>query len=161
MSSKLAIEVLIRQDRSQVFDLLVDLRHYGAWLPHSSVFAGTTLISDGPIAVGTTYVEASLWGTRRGSITALQPPECVSYHQPMTLRPRWAGTIDVHIDDVLQDSGGATRLTRHLRLDLHGPVRSLEGVIARAFETEIRRTHARLKAYAETPLEGRPAAALS
>ncbi|MBO9707497.1 MAG: SRPBCC family protein [Caulobacter sp.] len=150
MSLKLAIEVLIEQDRRKVFDLLVDLRHYGAWLPHSTVFAGTAVIAAGPIAVGTTYVETSFWGARHGLVTALEPPARVSYSQPMTLRPGWAGVIDIHIDDVLEEAGAKTRLTRYLRLDFEGPVRFLDVAVGQAFEREIRRTQARLKAYAET-----------
>jgi uncharacterized protein YndB with AHSA1/START domain len=150
MSRKLEIEVLIERDRRKVFDLLVDLRNYGAWLPHSTVFAGTVVIADGPIVVGSTYVETSVWGTRHGQVTALEPPARASYRQPMSLRPTWAGVIDVHIDDVLQEVGAGTRLTRHLRLDLKGPIRILGGVVGYAFKKEIRRTHARLKAYAES-----------
>lgn len=74
MSTILVFEAVIERQRELVFDLLVDLRRYADWLPHSPAFKGTTLISAGPIHTGTTYVETSPWGTRRGTVTALDRP---------------------------------------------------------------------------------------
>lgn len=151
MCMTLIVETLIEQERERVFDILIDLRNYGAWLPRSVVFRGTTSISPGPIRVGTTYREASLWGIRRGVIAALDRPDRVSYRQPMTLRPAWIGVIDVQIDDRLADVRSATRLTRQLSLRFQGPVRHFKDAVARAFRTEVERTHASLKMYAEAP----------
>lgn len=149
MRATRTIETLIDEDRGLIFDILIDLRHYDLWLPPSLVFRGTTSISDGPIRPGTTYLETSLWGARHGTILQAERPSRISYRQPMTLRPDWLGTIDIRIDDRLTPVGAATRLTRTLKLGFQGPVRLLRVAVARAFEVEIERMHARLKAYAE------------
>ncbi len=79
----------------------------------------------------------------------MERPGRISYRQPMTLRPSGLGVIDVRIDDTLTKLGSATKLQRRLSLGFQGPVRLLRGAVAQAFEIEIKRTHARLKAYAE------------
>jgi uncharacterized protein YndB with AHSA1/START domain len=144
------ISTAIGQDRGLVFDLLTDLRQYDSWLGRSGVFRGTTSIAPGPIRVGTTYVESSLWGTRHGVINALDRPGLVRYRQPMALRPRWLGTVDVRINDTLTTDGHTTLLTRSIRLTFIGPVRFARRAVARAFRREIARTHSALKMRAES-----------
>lgn len=150
MTATLAVEILIRQKRSVIFDVLQDIRGYGEWLPNSIVFRGTSSISEGPIRVGTTYVETSLWGTRQGIVTELDRPRCLQYHQPMTLRPAWLGVIDVRIQDTLTEEDNFTHLTRALTLGFQGPVRNLKTTVAISFRMEIERMQARLKQYAES-----------
>ncbi len=105
------VETWIGCEPNLVFDTLADLRRYGEWLPPSSVFRGTTAICEGPIRPGTTYVETSPWGTRRGVVTAMHRPVRISYRQPMTLHPAWLGMIDVQVEDTLEAAGSETRLT--------------------------------------------------
>src|SRR5437867_1130042 len=90
-------EVDIRGSADTVFATLADLRGYGRWLANSSAYPGTTEISADPIAVGTTYVEASSTGVRRGTVTELDAPTRITFHQPMTMKPRFFGTIDIHV----------------------------------------------------------------
>lgn len=149
MQEKRIIETWIDRDPDLVFDILVDLRHYREWLPHSTVFQGTTTISPGPIAPGTTYVESSIWGRRNGRIVELDRPFRVSYRQPMTLRPAWLGTIDVRVEDSLTGAHSGTLLRRTLRLDFQGLIRFFAQPVTHAFATEIRRVQRRLKAHAE------------
>ncbi len=54
---ELRFETDVGASADDVFSLLADLRGYDPWLPRSSAFHGTSTISDGPIGVGTTYVE--------------------------------------------------------------------------------------------------------
>ncbi|WP_125903140.1 hypothetical protein [Luteibacter rhizovicinus] len=150
MKITMVISTAIEQDCGLVFDLLTDLRQYGLWLRRSGVFRGTTAIAPGPIGVGTTYVESSLWGTRHGIINALERPALVSYRQPMALRPRWLGTVDVRINDTLATVEGVTLLTRSIRLTFFGPVRFIKQAVALAFQREIVRTQSALKEYAES-----------
>lgn len=132
-----------------IFDVLVDLRHYGDWLPHSAVFEGTQTISEGPIAEGTRYKEHSLFGTRDGIIVRLRRPSCIAYHQPMSLRPAWLGQLDIDVTDTLTDLGANTELSRTLRVTPSGPVRFAGRAITWFFAREIKRMHAQLKAYVE------------
>ncbi len=131
------VETEIEQRREIVYDILVDFRNYDSWLPRSLAFKGTTSISEGPIRVGTTYVEASVWGTRRGTVNALSRPDRMSYSQPMTLNPAILGVIGVRVEDSLTAVGAKTRVTRRLDLGFQGPVRFVAGFVAKSFKTEI------------------------
>jgi uncharacterized protein YndB with AHSA1/START domain len=66
----LRFETDVAANIERVFMLLAELRDYDRWLPRSSAFKGTSEISDGPIALGTTYVEPGPLGVRHGRVTA-------------------------------------------------------------------------------------------
>ena len=83
----LVFEADVAAPAETVFDALVDLPGYGRWLTSSSAYAGTTEVSTDPVAAGTTYVEQSPSGTRHGTVTELDRPSRVTFHQPMTMRP--------------------------------------------------------------------------
>ena len=78
---KFEADILASADR--VFSLLADLRDYDRWLPASAAFRGTVRISDGPIAVGTTYLEPGPFGTRRGVVTAMDLPSLDEFVRSM------------------------------------------------------------------------------
>jgi hypothetical protein len=66
---RLRWETEISASAEGVFSLLAELRDYDRWLPRSTAFNGTTQISEGPIAEGTTYIEPGPFGTRNGKVT--------------------------------------------------------------------------------------------
>ena len=88
----LSFEADIAASAERVFSLLADLRNYAQWLPASSAFYGTSEISEGPVGVGTTYVERTPVGVRHGVVTALVRPTRLDFEQPMTLKPRLLGS---------------------------------------------------------------------
>jgi hypothetical protein len=143
------IETWIDSQPDLIFDVLIDLRSYDEWLPDSAVFRGTTAISRGAIGPGTTYIESSPWGIRRGQVVDMDRPVRISYHQPMTLRHVWMGTIDIHVDDLLTPVNTGTLVKQGLSLDIQGPARVFGSSIASSFVTEIKRMQAQLKAYVE------------
>lgn len=149
MHERRIIETWIDREPGPVFDILVDLRRYGEWLPHSTVFRGTSSISAGPIGPGTSYVETSFWGTRNGRIVELERPCRLCYRQPMALRPAWLGVIDVRVEDTLANVRSGTLLRRTLHLGFSGPVSFFSGAVTHAFAAEIRRMQERLKVHAE------------
>jgi uncharacterized protein YndB with AHSA1/START domain len=146
---QLDFEAEIRASVESVFALLVDLRNYDRWLPRSSAFHGTTEISDGPIGVGTTYVEPGPTGVRRGRITEYEPPLRLGFEQPMTLKPRGAGEIDIRLAHTLTPSAGSVHLQRSIFLEFSGPVRFARRLVKRSFVVENDRMMKALKAYAE------------
>jgi uncharacterized protein YndB with AHSA1/START domain len=130
-----------------VFDTIVDLPGYGRWLTPSAEYAGTTEISTDPIAAGTTYVERSPGGVRHGTVTELDRPSRVAFHQPMTMRPRLLGVIDIHVAYTLAPTAGGVHLTREVTLSM-GPLLSLlRPVVLRRFRRESRRTMDALAAF--------------
>lgn len=156
MPITLVFQAIVERPPDLVFDILSDLRRYGDWLPHSNVFKGTTAISDDPIRVGTTYVEISPWGIRCGVVTEASRPVRLAFKQPMSLRPRFLGGIDIRLDHAIDAAGSSTRITRTLELDLCGIARLLRRPILRSFAVENRRMLAALKIHAERlPAAGR------
>jgi uncharacterized protein YndB with AHSA1/START domain len=147
----LAFEADIEASAERVFAILVDLRHYDRWLPTSPAFRGTTEISDGPIAVGTTYVEHSPSGTRTGRVTELVAPTRVAFEQPMTMRPRALGTIGIRLGHTLTPGDGSVHVRRTLELALPIQLRLARPVVRRQFVAENERMMQALKAFAERP----------
>ena len=148
--TELRFEADIEASAERVFALLADLRDYDRWLPNSAAFRGTVRISEGPIAVGTTYLEPGPFGTRRGTVTRMDAPTQLCFEQPMTLKPRLLGSIGIKLAHTLTPRGPASvHLSRVLELSPRGPVVLLMPVILPAFRGENLRMLQTLKAYAE------------
>jgi uncharacterized protein YndB with AHSA1/START domain len=140
----------IRAAAERVFSLLAELRDYDRWLPGSSAFRGTHRISEGPIGVGTTYVEPGLFGVRHGKVTEFEPPRRLAFEQPMTMRPSAFGVIGIRLWMTLAPDGNTVRVSRDLQLDPSGPVKLLMPFVLPAFRSENMRFMKTLKAYAES-----------
>lgn len=144
----LVFEADVAAPAETVFDALVDLPGYGRWLTSSSAYAGTTEVSTDPVAAGTTYVEQSPSGTRDGTVTELDRPSRVTFHQPMTMRPRLLGVIDIHVTYTLAPTTAGVHVTRLVRLTIPWPLRLAQPLVLRQFDHESRRTMDALAAYA-------------
>ena len=151
MSSTLELrfETTIHARAERVFAILADLRNYDRWLPRSSAFHGTAEISDDPIRLGTTYVEPGPAGVRRGRVTAFDPPTQLGFEQPMTMRPRGAGLVDIGLTLVLTPTDDSVHLMRTVSLTFAGPVRLAKPLVTRSFMIENDRMMAALRTYAE------------
>jgi uncharacterized protein YndB with AHSA1/START domain len=146
---ELHIETDIRSTADSVFATLIDLRGYDRWLPKSSAFPGTTEVSSDPVAVGTTYVESSSAGVRRGTVTELQPPTLVTFHQPMTMKPALLGTIDIHVRYTLTKADEVVHLSRVVELTLPWQLKLMKALVLKQFRAESERTVNALKAFLE------------
>jgi hypothetical protein len=118
------------------------------WLATSSAFHGTTPISPGPVTLGATYREPGPFGVRNGTVTELEKPAKITFHQPMTMKFR-AGTIDVTVRYTLTPTAGQTHVTRVVTLGIPRSLKLFQPLLIRAFRTESRRTLLALKAYAD------------
>jgi uncharacterized protein YndB with AHSA1/START domain len=152
---KLNFEIDVRAPLEQVFTLITDLRAYDTWLPGSTAFHGTTTISDGPIRVGTTYVEPGPFAVRHGRVIELAPPTRVTFEQPMTLRPGFFGVVGIRLACDLAQAADSVRVRRSLDLTFQGPVKLARAVIIRLFEDENKRTLDALKTFAESQVQSR------
>ena len=141
---------MLRSAAERVFSLLAELRDYDRWLPGSSAFRGTHRISEGPIGVGTTYVEPGPFGVRHGRVTEFEPPRRLAFEQPMTMRPSALGVIGIHLVMTLTPDGDTVHVRRELRLDPRGPVKLLMPAVLPAFRSENIRLMEMLKQYAES-----------
>jgi hypothetical protein len=132
-----------------VFDLIADLHDY-RWLPAVGDYQGTSEISPAPVAVGTTYVERSRTGVRRGVVIALARPDVVAFRQPMTLRPGLLGTIESTVTMSVSANAIGARVTRTVELGLPRRLRPVRSIIVSRYARESDRMLGLLKAHAES-----------
>ena len=144
----LKLEADIGAPTEKVFDLITDFGGQDRWLAPSSSFRGTTLLSPGPVALGTRYRESEPFGVRNGTVTEFERPVKVTFHQPMTIRLH-AGTVDVTVRYTLTPNAGSTHVTRVVTLGIPRSLTLFQPVLVGAFRKESRRTLLALKAYAD------------
>lgn len=142
------LDVDIDGPAEKIFDLIIDFGGQDRWLPRSSYFRGTTLLSGGPVTLGTRYRESDPFGIRNGTVTEFEPRAKVTFHQPMTLRLH-AGTIDVTVAYTLTPTTGLTHVTRIVTLEIPRSLRLVQPVLIRAFRKESTRTVLALKAHVD------------
>jgi uncharacterized protein YndB with AHSA1/START domain len=146
---ELQLDIDVQAPPAVVFDLIADLRGYDRWLTTSKSFPGTTEVSTDPVAVGTTYVESGPDGMRRGTVTELERPERVAFHQPMSLKPGLLGAIDILVRYTLTPTEGGTHVHRTVTLALPWQLKPAQPLVMRRFRGESERTMAALKTRAE------------
>lgn len=144
---ELPCEAGIGWPADQIFDLITDFAGQDRWLAKSSAYRGTTLLSSGPVALGTTYREPGPFGVRNGEVTEFERPVNITFHQPMTMRLH-AGIIDVTVRYTLTPAAAGTRVRRDVTLGIPRSLRLIQPLLVRAFRDESRRTLLALKAYA-------------
>jgi uncharacterized protein YndB with AHSA1/START domain len=132
-----------------VFDLVSDLHGYGRWLSTAGDYEGTSELSPAPVAVGTTYVERSRRGVRHGIVIALARPDVIAFRQPMTLRPRLAGTIDSTVSMSVAATATGARVTRTVELGIPVRLRLARSLVVGRYARESERMLHALKAFAE------------
>jgi hypothetical protein len=118
------------------------------WLAPFSSFRGTTVLSPGPVALGTRYRESEPFGVRNGTVTEFERPAKVTFHQPMTIRLH-AGIIDVTVRYTLTRNAGSTHVTRVVTLEISWLLKLFQPVLVGAFRKESRSTLLALKANAD------------
>lgn len=141
-------EADINCSAERIFDLIVDFAGQNRWLTSSSSFRGTHQVSSDPVSLGTTYREPGPFGVRNGTVTELERPTRVTFHQPMTLK-LGAGILDVTVRYTLSRSADKTHVRRVCSLGIPSRLRFLTPVIAAQFRGESARTLRALKAYAD------------
>lgn len=145
---ELKLDADIDSPAGKIFDLITDFGGQDRWLPRSSFFRGTTLLSDGPVTLGTRYRESDPFGIRNGTVTEFEPPAKVTFHQPMTLRLR-AGTIDATVAYTLTPAADLTHVSRVVTLGIPRSLRLVQPLLIRAFRKESTRTALALKAHVD------------
>jgi uncharacterized protein YndB with AHSA1/START domain len=142
----------IEGSRETIFDLIADMPNYGRWLPGSDAFGGTTRVSPYPVRLGTTYLDAGPAGERPGSVTEFDRPKSIAFHHTMLIkRGPLTANCDIHIRCTLEPDRGATMVSRvlDLTIEIPGPLRLVEPLVASAFRKENARILAELKRHVE------------
>lgn len=102
-----------------VFARLIDVTSYSSWLPEESTSRSCELTSDGPVDVGTTYVDHTGIGPMVGEVLELQRPTRVVFRQ------RRRGVLEALQTNVLEPIDGGTRVHHRFDGTLFGPLRLL------------------------------------
>ncbi len=146
---ELHLETDIASSAESVFDTIADLRTYSRWLTQEGSYGGTTDITPGPIALGSTYVEHESRGVRRGTVTEFDRPTRLTFHQPMTLRPRLAGVIDITVRYAITPRDGVVHVDRDVTLVMPWSLKLVQPIVVRQFRSESQRAMNALKAFLE------------
>lgn len=149
MTTTIERQVDIAASPEVVFDLACDLHGYDRWLPSVGDYEGTSEVSPPPVAIGTTYVERSRRGVRRGIVVALARPDVVAFREPMTLRPRFAGVIESTVSMSFAPTAAGVRVTRTVELGIPKRLALVRSMIVGRYTSESERMLRALKAYAE------------
>jgi uncharacterized protein YndB with AHSA1/START domain len=147
--AELHLEIDIAASAEKVFDTIADVRGYSRWLTQEGPYGGTTEVTPGPIALGTTYVESERRGVRRGTVTEFERPTRVTFDQPMTLRPKLAGVIDITVRYTLAPSDAGVHVDRDVTLQVPWSLKLAQPIVVRQFRSESQRTLDALKAFVE------------
>ena len=144
-------EAEIDAPAERIFAAIVDFRGYDRWLTTSSVFEGISDISSDPIALGTTWSEPGPNGVRRGTVTEFEAPTRVTFHQPMTMSPRFLGVIDITVSVTLTPATPTSVLVRRVvMIGIPLPLKLVQPLVVRQFRIESGRTLLALKDFAES-----------
>jgi uncharacterized protein YndB with AHSA1/START domain len=127
-------------DRSieEVFARLADLADYGSWMHRTGLFRRCGQTSDGPLAKGTLYFDASRMGTFRGEVTEFQPPSRIAFRESL----RWFGSdlMEARPEYSLEAAGRRTIVHHVAEGELRGWMRFMKPVAALLAKSERART---------------------
>ena len=146
---EITCEADIRRSPEKIFDVITDFAGQERWLEKSKYFRGTREVSSDPVRLGTTYREPGPLGVRHGTVTEYERPTKVTFHQPMTLRPR-IGTMDIVMRYVLTPQAGSTRVRRLVTIQVARLLKFAKPLLAREFRRENERTLRALKAHCDS-----------
>jgi len=144
------VEIEEKVDRpiDVVFDQLVDIDGYPAWMPDGGFFVDCRVSSEGPVEEGTRYIDRTRLGAVSGEVATLERPERVVFHYTarlfgMKAMEGWPGyTLE-------PDGDAGTRLLHEAEARLYGPFKLLAPLIQILAERERQRTVDALKASLE------------
>ena len=86
---------------------------------------------------------------RHGTVTGFEPLTRVTFHQPMTMKPRLLGIIDITVSYTLTPAATAVNILRDVTLTLPWPLKLVRPIVLRQFRAEAVRSLGALKAFAE------------
>lgn len=148
MIVEIPLQAEVQCSAERIFEVIADLNGQDRWLGRSAAFRGTVDVSDNPVRLGSTYREPSPQGVRHGEVTEFEPPELITFHQPMRLRP--FGRIDIVQRCTLEPQGDTTLVRRVAVVGIPVYLRPVAHIIIRTTSRESERTLTVLKAYCET-----------
>jgi uncharacterized protein YndB with AHSA1/START domain len=147
---RVVIDEIIDSPAEQVFELATDLPRYSDWMPRSGIFKECRQTSDGPVGLGTTYLDDGRMGLFRGEVVTFEKPTRVVFKETR----RWFGStaIDVRLLYEFLPASRGTAVHHTAESELHGMMRMMRPMVALIGRGERRRTVAALKKAAESSI---------
>jgi len=123
---------------SDVFARLADLDGYRTWMRRTGLFRRAGKTSDGPVARGTAYFDATRMGTFHGEVTEYEPPTRIGFRETL----RWFGTdlMEARPRFALEADGGKTNVHHVADGELFEIMRLMKPVAAVLARSERTRT---------------------
>lgn len=146
---RVEIDETIGRPIETVFDRLVDIPGYLAWMPDDGLFVASTKDSAGPVGAGTRYSDKTRLGTVYGEVSAFARPNKVVFHYTarlfgMTVMEGWPGYV------LERDGEAGTRIHHIAEGHLYGLFKLARPLVQRLARRERRRTVDALKKSLET-----------
>ncbi len=116
----ISIERTIKAPIADVFDRLADIEGINEWQPHKgSIRRKSVQTSPGPVGLGTTYEDSTLFGKAPGEVSTFVRPTDLVYHWRQTVAGRvlaegWPGYTLSSVGE------GETLVVHHARLKTYG-----------------------------------------
>jgi uncharacterized protein YndB with AHSA1/START domain len=154
---RVEIDEVIARPIEQVFERATDLSQYADWMPHTGVFRKCSDVSEGPVRLGTTYLDQGRMGSFRGEISEFERPSRVVYKETL----RWFGTPVVvgRIEYEFSPDPRGTAVHHVAESELHGIFRLMRPMVAVIGRGERQRTVTALKRSLESDTSGATARA--
>ncbi len=79
--AELSLERMVKAPISAVFERLADIESINEWQPpQGSIRRGSRQTSPGPVGLGTTYEDSTLFGKASGEVSAFDRPRELEFH---------------------------------------------------------------------------------
>ena len=128
---------------SDVFARLADLNGYRTWMRRTGLFRRSRQTSDGPVGLGTAYIDATRMGTLRGEVTDYEPPARIGFRETL----RWCGSklMEARPAYTLEEDRDTTIVHHVAEGQLFGIMRLMKPAAALTARSERARTVKSLK----------------
>ena len=140
---RVEIDEVIARPLEQVFERATDLSQYADWMPRTGVFKNCSHVSQGPVRLGTTYLDQSRMGSFGGEISEFERPSRVVFKE--TLRWFGAPVVAARIEYRFSPHPQGTAVHHVAESELHGIFRLMRPLVAVIGRGERRRTVTALK----------------
>jgi uncharacterized protein YndB with AHSA1/START domain len=123
---------------SDVFARLADLDGYRTWMRRTGLFRRSGQTSEGPLALGTAYFDATRMGTFHGEVTEYEPPTRLGFRETL----RWFGSdlMEARPEYTLKADQDKTIVHHVAEGELFGVMRLMKPVAALLARRERART---------------------
>ena len=123
---------------SDVFARLADLDDYRTWMRRTGLFRRSGQTSDGPLALGTAYFDATRMGTFHGEVTDYAAPARIGFRETL----RWFGSdlMEARPSYVLETDRDKTIVHHVAEGELFGMMRLMKPVAKLMARSERTRT---------------------